>query len=266
MATPEAKDVSKDCGATAEPVNADLRARGMDQLRVGDTKHALTSLVWAALTYNLLRLVKHLSLAGQAGALERARGPTVRSTGTRAPSADRHPPRGARRATVRRHNECSPARRRPAAEEHTSRPFPSQPLRETSGRGKRKVPSYSAFSLERSTGIRRAPAARRARRHLPATAVGKAGAAATTPVEAFAPRRLPSATASGTWLRQAGHPAAARCEHSRPRPSTPISRCKISSRWSCAPHLKMSDPWFRRGIGATERLFRSYPMEGRTWR
>lgn len=63
MATPEAKEVYKDRAATAESVNADLRVRGMDELLVRGTKKALTSLLWTAITYNLLQLVKHLPLA-----------------------------------------------------------------------------------------------------------------------------------------------------------------------------------------------------------
>lgn len=56
MGTAEAKEIYKERAATAETVNADLRMwRGMDRLPVRGMKKVLTVVLWAALTYNVLR-------------------------------------------------------------------------------------------------------------------------------------------------------------------------------------------------------------------
>lgn len=58
MATAAAKAIYKDRGATAETVNADLRAhRGLDRLRIRGTDKVLSVALWMAITYNILRAI-----------------------------------------------------------------------------------------------------------------------------------------------------------------------------------------------------------------
>jgi transposase len=58
MATPEAKEIYKDRAATAETTNADLRChRALDRLLVRGLPKVRCVVVWAALTYNILRMI-----------------------------------------------------------------------------------------------------------------------------------------------------------------------------------------------------------------
>jgi transposase len=58
MGTPEAKEVYKERGATAETVNADVRCnRALDRLVVRTIPKVRCVALWAALTYNILRLI-----------------------------------------------------------------------------------------------------------------------------------------------------------------------------------------------------------------
>ena len=58
MGTPEAKEIYKDRAATAETTNADLRCnRALDGLRVRGLPKIHCVVVWAALTYNILKLI-----------------------------------------------------------------------------------------------------------------------------------------------------------------------------------------------------------------
>ncbi len=58
MGTPEAQQEYKLRAATAETVNADLKAhRGLTQVRVRGLNKVRCVALWAALTYNLLRLL-----------------------------------------------------------------------------------------------------------------------------------------------------------------------------------------------------------------
>ena len=56
MATPEAKEVYKQRGATAECVNAQARNRGLQQFRVRGMLKAKAIVLWHALAHNLSRL------------------------------------------------------------------------------------------------------------------------------------------------------------------------------------------------------------------
>lgn len=58
MGTPEAKEIYKDRAATAETTNADLRCnRALDVLRVRGLPKVECVVIWAALTYNILKLI-----------------------------------------------------------------------------------------------------------------------------------------------------------------------------------------------------------------
>ena len=58
MGTPEAQEIYKDRAATAETTNADLRChRALDAFRVRGLPKILCVVVWAALTYNILKLI-----------------------------------------------------------------------------------------------------------------------------------------------------------------------------------------------------------------
>jgi len=58
MGTPEAKEIYKDRAATAETTNADLRCnRALDRLRVRGLPKVGCVILWAALTYNILKLI-----------------------------------------------------------------------------------------------------------------------------------------------------------------------------------------------------------------
>ena len=58
MGTPEAKEIYKDRAATAETTNADLRCnRALDALRVRGLPKVECVVIWAALTYNILKLI-----------------------------------------------------------------------------------------------------------------------------------------------------------------------------------------------------------------
>lgn len=58
MATPEAKEIYKQRAATAETVNADLRCyRGLGPLLVRSSSKVRCVVLWAALTYNVLRWI-----------------------------------------------------------------------------------------------------------------------------------------------------------------------------------------------------------------
>lgn len=59
MATDEAKQIYKERAATAETVNADLRVhRGLDRLVVRGLDKVKCVVLWAAITYNVLRLIE----------------------------------------------------------------------------------------------------------------------------------------------------------------------------------------------------------------
>lgn len=58
MGTPEAKEIYKDRAATAETTNADLRChRALDALPVRGLPKVQCVVMWAALTYNILKLI-----------------------------------------------------------------------------------------------------------------------------------------------------------------------------------------------------------------
>lgn len=58
MGTPEAKEIYKDRAATAETTNADLRChRALDALPVRGLPKVECVVIWAALTYNILKLI-----------------------------------------------------------------------------------------------------------------------------------------------------------------------------------------------------------------
>jgi transposase len=58
MGTPEAKEIYKDRAATAETTNADLRCnRALDRLVVRGLPKVRCVVLWAALTYNILKLI-----------------------------------------------------------------------------------------------------------------------------------------------------------------------------------------------------------------
>jgi transposase len=58
MGTPEAKEIYKERAATAETVNADVRGhRALDRLQVRTLPKVRCVVLWAAITYNLLRLI-----------------------------------------------------------------------------------------------------------------------------------------------------------------------------------------------------------------
>jgi len=58
MGTPEAKEIYKERAATAETTNADLRCkRGLDRLLVRGLPKVRCVVLWAALTYNILKLI-----------------------------------------------------------------------------------------------------------------------------------------------------------------------------------------------------------------
>jgi transposase len=58
MGTEEAKEIYKDRAATAETTNADLKThRGLDRLTVRGLPKVECVVLWAALTYNILRLI-----------------------------------------------------------------------------------------------------------------------------------------------------------------------------------------------------------------
>lgn len=58
MGTPEAKEIYKDRAATAETTNADLRIhRALDRLQVRTLPKVRCVILWAALTYNILRMI-----------------------------------------------------------------------------------------------------------------------------------------------------------------------------------------------------------------
>lgn len=58
MASPEGKEIYKERAATAETINADLRAwRGLGRLLVRGSAKVLTVATWSALTYNVMRAI-----------------------------------------------------------------------------------------------------------------------------------------------------------------------------------------------------------------
>lgn len=58
MGTEEAKEIYKDRAATAETTNADLKTnRGLDRLTVRGLPKVECVILWAALTYNILKLI-----------------------------------------------------------------------------------------------------------------------------------------------------------------------------------------------------------------
>jgi len=58
MGTPEAKEVYKDRTATAVTTNADLRCnRALDRLLVRGLPKVRCVILWAALTYNILKRI-----------------------------------------------------------------------------------------------------------------------------------------------------------------------------------------------------------------
>ena len=58
MGRPQAKEIYKERAATAETVNADVRChRGLQQFPVRTIPKVRCVVLWAALTYNILRLI-----------------------------------------------------------------------------------------------------------------------------------------------------------------------------------------------------------------